>query len=138
MIMPAFQIKHLDHVVLRVRDLARSVDFYTKVLGCSIKKKNDKYAMIHLGAGGSMIDLVDVQGPLGATGGEAPGKERRNLDHFCLRVDPFDETAILEHLQAFGITADKAVMRYGAEGEGLSIYCFDPDGNQIELKGPAI
>ncbi|MBV7483281.1 VOC family protein [Bordetella sp. BOR01] len=136
--MSVFQIKHLDHVVLRVRDLARSVDFYTKVLGCSIKKKNDKYAMIHLSAGGSMIDLVDVQGPLGAAGGEAPGKDRRNLDHFCLRVDPFDETAILDHLLAFGITTDKAVMRYGAEGDGLSIYCFDPDGNQIELKGPAI
>lgn len=136
--MPAFQIKHLDHVVLRVRDMARSVDFYTKVLGCSIKKKNDKYAMIHLGAGESMIDLVDVQGPLGAADGEAPGKERRNLDHFCLRIDPFDETAILDHLHAFGIAADKAVMRYGAEGEGPSIYCFDPDGNQIELKGPAV
>ncbi|MBC9902847.1 MULTISPECIES: VOC family protein [Achromobacter] len=136
--MPAFQIKHLDHVVLRVQDLARSVDFYTKVLGCSVKKKNDKLAMIHLSAGGSMIDLIDVQGPLGAAGGAAPEKERRNVDHFCLRVDPFDEAAIVQHLQAFGIAADKAVLRYGAEGEGLSIYCFDPDGNQIELKGPAV
>ncbi|CAM3994782.1 Catechol 2,3-dioxygenase-like lactoylglutathione lyase family enzyme [Bordetella tumbae] len=136
--MPIFQIKHLDHVVLRVQDLARSVEFYTKVLGCPVKKKNEKYAMIHLGAGGSMIDLVDVQGPLGATGGKAPEKEGHNLDHFCLRVDPFDETAILEHLQACGIAASKAVMRYGAEGDGLSIYCFDPDGNQIELKGPAM
>jgi len=136
--MPAFQIKHLDHVVLRVQDLARSVDFYTKVLGCSVKKKNDKLAMIHLSAGGSMIDLIDVQGPLGAAGGAAPEKERRNVDHFCLRVDPFDEAAIVQHLQTFGIAADKAVLRYGAEGEGLSIYCFDPDGNQIELKGPAV
>ncbi|MDH1303794.1 VOC family protein [Achromobacter sp. GD03932] len=136
--MPAFQIKHLDHVVLRVQDLARSVDFYTKVLGCSVKKKNDKLAMIHLSAGGSMIDLIDVQGALGAAGGAAPEKERRNVDHFCLRVDPFDEAAIVQHLQAFGIAADKAVLRYGAEGEGLSIYCFDPDGNQIELKGPAV
>ncbi len=135
--MPAFQIKHLDHVVLRVQDLARSVDFYTKVLGCSVKK-NDKLAMIHLSAGGSMIDLIDVQGPLGAAGGAAPEKERRNVDHFCLRVDPFDEATIVQHLQAFGIAADKAVLRYGAEGEGLSIYCFDPDGNQIELKGPAV
>jgi catechol 2,3-dioxygenase-like lactoylglutathione lyase family enzyme len=136
--MPVFQIKHLDHVVLRVRDLERSVDFYTKVLGCSIRKKNEKLAMIHLGAGGSLIDLVDVQGPLGAAGGQAPGKAGHNVDHFCLRVDPFDETAILKHLKAFGVEADKAVMRYGAEGEGLSIYCLDPDGNQIELKGPAI
>ena len=135
--MPLFPIKHLDHVVLRVSNLERSVDFYTKVLGCSIRKKNEKYAMIHLGAGGSLIDLVDVKGPLGMAGGEPPGKERRNLDHFCLRIDPFDEAAIREHLQAFGVATDGAVMRYGAEGDGLSIYCFDPDGNKIELKGPS-
>lgn len=135
--MSIFKVQHIDHVVLRVEDMERSVDFYTQVLGCSIKKRNDQYAMIHLTAGGSMIDLVDVNGPLGAMGGGAPGKERRNVDHFCLRVEPFDEQAILAHLQAFDIVADKAVTRYGAEGVGLSIYCFDPDGNQVELKGPA-
>ena len=121
----------------RVEDMERSVDFYAQVLGCAIKKRNEQYGMIHLGAGSSMIDLVDINGPLGVMGGGAPGKERRNVDHFCLRVEPFDEQAILAHLQAFGIVADKAVTRYGAEGAGLSIYCFDPDGNQVELKGPA-
>ena len=135
--MSIFRVQHIDHVVLRVKDMERSVDFYTQVLGCAIKKRNEQYAMIHLGAGSSMIDLVDINGPLGSLGGGAPGKERRNVDHFCLRVEPFDEQAILAHLQAFGIVADKAVTRYGADGVGLSIYCFDPDGNQVELKGPA-
>jgi glyoxylase I family protein len=135
--MSIFRVQHIDHVVLRVADMERSVDFYTQVLGGAIKKRNEQYGMIHLGAGSSMIDLVDVNGPLGAMGGGAPGKERRNVDHFCLRVEPFDEQEILAHLQAFGIVADKAVTRYGAEGVGLSIYCFDPDGNQVELKGPA-
>lgn len=134
--MSIFRVQHIDHVVLRVKDMERSVDFYTQVLGCAIKKRNEQYAMIHLGAGSSMIDLVDIDGPLGAMGGGAPGKERRNVDHFCLRVEPFDETAILAHLQSHGIAADKAVTRYGAEGVGPSIYCFDPDGNQVELKGP--
>ena len=134
--MSIFKVQHIDHVVLRVKDMERSVDFYTRVLGCAIKKRNEQYAMIHLGAGNSMIDLVDIDGPLGAMGGGAPGKERRNVDHFCLRVEPFDETAILAHLQSHGIAADKAVTRYGAEGVGPSIYCFDPDGNQVELKGP--
>lgn len=134
--MSIFRVQHIDHVVLRAADMERSVDFYTQVLGGAIKKRNEQYGMIHLGAGSSMIDLVDVNGPLGAMGGGAPGKERRNVDHFCLRVEPFDEQEILAHLQAFGIVADKAVTRYGAEGVGLSIYCFDPDGNQVELKGP--
>lgn len=136
--MSIFKVQHIDHVVLRVKDMERSVDFYTQVLGCAIKKRNEQYAMIHLGAGSSMIDLVDINGPLGSLGGGAPGKERRNVDHFCLRVEPFDEQAILAHLQAFGIVADKAVTRYGADGVGLSIYCFDPDGNQVELKGPSV
>ncbi|HHH9212871.1 TPA: VOC family protein [Pseudomonas aeruginosa] len=101
--------------------MARSLDFYTGVLSCEIKKHNEKYGMIHLGAGSSMIDLVDVKGPLGASGGGAAGKERRNVDHFCLRVEPFDEQAILDHMHAHGIHAENAVTRYGAEGNGPSI-----------------
>ena len=135
--MSIFRVQHLDHIVLRVEDMARSVDFYTRVLGCPITKRNEQLGMIHLAAGRSLIDLVDIHGPLGAMGGGAPGKERRNVDHFCLRVEPFDEQAILAHLQVSGVVAEKAVTRYGAEGVGPSIYCFDPDGNQVELKGPA-
>ena len=135
--MSIFKVQHIDHVVLRVQDMERSLEFYIEVLGCSIKKRNEEYEMIHLAAGTSMIDLVDIHGPLGAMGGGAPGKERRNVDHFCLRVEPFDEVAILTHLQRHGIAADNSVTRYGAQGVGPSIYCFDPDGNQIELKGPA-
>lgn len=135
--MSIFKVQHIDHVVLRVEDMERSLEFYIEVLGCTIKKRNEQYEMIHLAAGSSMIDLVDIHGPLGAMGGGAPGKERRNVDHFCLRVEPFDEKAILTHLRGHGVAADNAVTRYGAQGVGPSIYCFDPDGNQIELKGPA-
>ncbi|MEZ1319527.1 VOC family protein [Pseudomonas fluorescens] len=133
--MAIFNVQHIDHIVLRVADMQRSLEFYVEVLGCSVAKHNEQYAMIHLRAGSSMIDLVDIDGPLGAQGGAAAGKERRNVDHFCLRVEPFDEQAIIEHLQRHGITVEKAVNRYGAQGTGPSIYCFDPDGNQVELKG---
>jgi hypothetical protein len=44
-----------------------------------------------------MIDLVDVNGPIGRQGGQPAGKQRHNVDHFCLRVEPFDEQAILRH-----------------------------------------
>lgn len=116
--MTVFTIQQIDHIVLRVQDMQRSVEFYTQVLGCSISKHNEELAMIHLAAGGSMIDLVDIEGPLGAKGGGAPGKERRNVDHFCLRVEPFDEQAIIAHLQGHGISVEKAASRYGAEGWG--------------------
>lgn len=136
--MTHFTLQHIDHVVLRVRDIERSIAFYTSVLGCELKKRRDDLGLMHLGAGASMIDLVDVDGPLGRHGGAAPGKQGHNVDHVCLRIEPFDEPALLAHLQAAGLKVEKAQMRYGAEGEGWSIYCFDPDGNQIELKGPAL
>ncbi len=85
-----------------------------------------------------MIDLVDVNGAIGRTGGAAAEADRRNVDHFCLRIEPFDESTLMAHLEEAGLAPEKAAMRYGAEGNGLSVYCFDPDGNQVELKGPPL
>ncbi|MFL6657202.1 MAG: VOC family protein, partial [Massilia sp.] len=68
--------------------------------------------------------------------GAAPAAQGRNMDHLCFRVEPFDEAAIREQLTAFGVHAGGLESRYGAEGEGPSIYLADPEGNTIELKGP--
>lgn len=131
-----FEMKHLDHVVLRVRDMDRSLAFYIETLGCQLERRRDDLGMIHLRAGASMIDLVDIAGPLGQQAGGPADQNHRNVDHFCLRISPFREAEILAHLHALGVRAEPAVTRYGAEGEGPSLYCFDPDGNQVELKGP--
>jgi catechol 2,3-dioxygenase-like lactoylglutathione lyase family enzyme len=136
--MKDFTIERIDHIVLRVTDIERSLAFYTSVFGCELRKRRDDLGLIHLGAGASMIDLVAVDGPLGRQGGAAAGKQGHNVDHFCLRIEPFDEQALLAHLRKAGLTVEKAQMRYGAEGKGWSVYCFDPDGNQIELKGPSL
>ncbi|UHC81117.1 VOC family protein [Pseudomonas sp. NIBR-H-19] len=135
--MHPFVIQHIDHIVLRVTDLQRSIDFYSQVFGAEVVKFNEPLGLVHLRAGTSMIDLVDLQGELGRKGGGAAGTERRNVDHFCLRIEPFDEAALIEHLRAHGLGVEKAATRFGAEGNGLSLYCFDPDGNQVELKGPS-
>lgn len=134
--MRPFAIKHIDHLVLRVSDLQRSVAFYRDLLGCTVSRERPDLGMVHLATGAAMIDLVTLDGPLGRPGGAAPGAEGRNLHHFCLRIEPFDEQALTAYLQAAGVTVEPAERRYGAEGEGLSLYCFDPDGNQVELKGP--
>ncbi|MET3679548.1 MULTISPECIES: VOC family protein [unclassified Pseudomonas] len=134
--MRPFVIKHIDHLVLRVSDLERSVAFYTQLLGCSVSRVREDLGMVHLATGTAMIDLVTLDGPLGKPGGAAPGTEGRNLHHFCLRIEPFDEAALTAYLQAAGVEVEPAEKRYGAEGEGLSLYCYDPDGNQVELKGP--
>lgn len=130
------QIKHVDHLVLRVVDLPTMQRFYMDVLGCTLEKVQENIGLYQLRAGSSLIDLVPIDGPLGRKGGAAPGKEARNLDHFCLSVDPFDANAIIAHLRAHGAEPGPVESRYGAEGQGPSIYVTDPEGNNVEIKGP--
>jgi glyoxylase I family protein len=126
----------IDHLVLRTRDVVGLVRFYCDVLGCTVEKRRDDLALVHLRAGRSMIDLVDVAGPLGRAGGAPPGSDARNLDHFALRIETFDGDAIRAQLTAAGLTASQVMDNFGAEGNGPSLYVRDPDGNTIELKGP--
>jgi len=130
------RVREIDHVVLRVRDLARSVGFYRDVLGCALEREQTAIGLYQLRAGRGLIDLVPVDSPLGAAGGAPPGTGGRNVDHVCLRVDPWDESAIRAHLAAHGVQAGTTESRSGAEGVGPSIYITDPDGNVVELKGP--
>ena len=136
--MPPFSVQQLDHLVLRVASLERSIAFYGEVLGCGVERRRDDLGLVHLRAGASMIDLVAIDGPLGRAGGAAAAAEGRNLDHLCLRVEPFDEAAIRHHLAGRGLPAPGPLHHnFGAEGEGPSLYLHDPDGNAVELKGPA-
>lgn len=135
--MRPFELREIDHIVLRVADLQRSVDFYTKVLGCSIERHQEELGLMQLRAGRSLIDLVPLDGKLGRAGGAGPGKEGRNVDHVCLRVEPFDGAAIGAHLRSHGLQPSEVAQRFGADGRGPSMYVTDPDGNTIELKGPA-
>ncbi|WP_457320447.1 VOC family protein [Roseateles sp. P5_E11] len=130
------KLQGIDHLVLRVIDLDTMVRFYVDTLACSIERRQDEIGLVQLRAGHSLIDLVPVDGKLGRMGGAAPGAEGRNMDHFCLRVEPFDAAAIRAHLASHGVEAGKTESRYGAEGEGPSIYLSDPEGNVVELKGP--
>ena len=130
-------IRGIDHVVLRVRDIERMRKFYCEVLGASHVAYRPEFGMSHLRAGGAMIDLVEVGGPLGKAGGAAPGSEGRNMDHLCLRIEPFDQGAIVAHLKKHGVAVGDIRNRFGAEGNGTSIYLNDPEGNTVELKGPS-
>jgi len=129
-------IRGLDHVVLRISDLAAALHFYVDVLGCVVERRQDEIGLVQLRAGAQLIDLVTLDGRLGRLGGAAPGREGRNMDHFCLRVDAFDEPTLRRWLEQQQVQVQAYGSRYGAEGEGPSLYLFDPDGNMLELKGP--
>ncbi len=137
--MTAIDIRGLDHVVIRVSNLEKSLAFYRDALGCSEERRIEELGLIQLRAGTSLIDLVPVDSPLGRAGGAAPPSAEaggRNMDHFALQVASFDEASIRRHLERHGIEAGDVGTRYGAQGNGPSMYVRDPDGNTVELKGP--
>ena len=132
------RIKKLDHIVIRAKDSERLVEFYCRVLGCTVERRTStEIGMTQLRAGDALIDIVAVESEIGRMGGAAPGNEGRNMDHFCVRLETFEEDAIREHLAQHGAVGSKTEMRYGAEGNGPSIYIQDSEGNTVELKGPS-
>ena len=125
------RILGIDHVVLRVADMERALHFYCDVLGCAEERHVEGIGLVQLRAGRSLIDLIEAAAP-----GSADGEAARNMDHFALRIETFDEAALVAHLEAHDVEVGETVERYGAEGNGPSVYIQDPDGNTVELKGP--
>jgi glyoxylase I family protein len=134
--MNPIEIRTIDHVVLRVKDLDAALVFYRDTLGLAIERKLD-LGLVQLRAGRCLIDLVPVSSQLGRLGGPAPQANGHNMDHFALELERFDAAAIFAHLDAHGVEHGEVSQRYGANGTGASIYVKDPDGNTVELKSPA-
>lgn len=163
-IQPPFQLKRLDHIVIRCHNFPRMFHFYTEVLGCTIDNKDTDVnrfdgVLTHLRAGDAYIDLlaydlnhVTTEKGLNAlirmhSGGQGIDEhtfkdyqfssETSSLDHLCLRIDPFDEEQIRNFMNQNNVQIIGSGDRKGAEGVGPSVYIEDPEGNVIELKGPS-
>lgn len=130
--MDMFQLQGIDHVVLRSSDPQSLIAFYCEALGCRIEREVNQIGLTQLRAGASLIDIIRAD-----TAGMQADQRGHNLDHFCLRVNPFDAARLQAHFANFGVELREARRVYGAEGFGPSVYLQDPDGNTVELKGPA-
>jgi len=129
------RIREIDHLVLRVVNVDSVLRFCCGVFGCRSSDARTRSAWFSCEpADRSLISCLWMA----SSGGRAaaPGREGRNLDHFCFRIDPFDEPGVRRHLEAHGVEVGSVASRYGAEGLGSSIYVTDPEGNVVELKGP--
>jgi catechol 2,3-dioxygenase-like lactoylglutathione lyase family enzyme len=132
----AIRVLGIDHVVLRVANLERSLAFYETALGCAVERRLDELGLVQLRAGSALIDLVPLDSPLGRAGGGTPIDDARNMDHVALQIERFEPDALRAHLEAHGLEPGDVASRYGARGNGPSMYLRDPDGNTVELKGP--
>ena len=136
MTLPAipYHTKGLDHVVLRAGDIDVMLEFYRDVLGLPVAKHNETLGLWHLQAGDSMIDLININGPLGRDG-LLPSTKAQNGDHLALKITPFDSDALRAYFEAHGVEVGPDRIRFGANGDGPSIHLRDPEGNGVELKG---
>ena len=118
----------LDHLVLVVADVERSLAFYTGLLALSgvrveeWRRGEAPFPSVRVSEA-TIIDLV---------AGDAPDPGRRNLDHFCVTVAPTDLDALAAG-GAFEVLGHPGP-RFGARGEGRSLYVRDPDGTTVELR----
>lgn len=128
------RIKGLDHIVLRAHSLDNMLYFYRDLLGCQIERSLPQLGLTQLRAGEALIDIVTVDSELGQLGGAPPTQDGRNVDHFCLQIDPIEEEVLIAILEQSNITHSGFTERYGAQGFGRSIYLSDPEGNIVELK----
>ena len=118
--------KQLGHIVLRVRDLERSEQFYSDVLGLHVTNKRPGQMTFMSAVDDSSHELALVP-----VGDDAPGPEdsRVGLYHFAWQMDSFDD---LKRFYAEMKSKNVDVRGIGDHGISLGVYFFDPDGNEIE------
>lgn len=119
-----FEVVALDHVVLRSAEPAQLAEFYCGLLHASVEREVGDF-LWQIRIGESLLDIIR---------GEGLHQGAANMDHFCMRISPYDEPALLAYLQAAGVEAQAAGEIYGAQGSGPSVYFTDPAGNRVELK----
>ena len=129
-------IRGMDHIVLNVADVERSLAFYRDVLGLE-PERVEQWRAGKIGFPSVRIDASTVIDLMVARGAEDGGR-RENLNHFCLVTDAETVEPVVAHLAAHGLTPHTGpARRWGAQGDGVSVYLRDPDGNEVELRSYA-
>lgn len=133
-VQPLVTITAMDHIVLRVRDVEESLRFYSQLLGLPTERVEQwragevRFPSVRLNAD-TIIDLfASDQEPIGKEG-------RRNQDHYCMVIEPTDMDALKAEFVALGVGIQAGPgKRWGAHGDGISLYIYDPDDNVVELR----
>ena len=135
--MKPIKVTELDHIVLNVSDIDRSIDFYANVLGLDMERL-DEFRAGKIGFPSArinehtIIDLFPSKQSAASRNGEKP---QGNLNHFCLVVEKEDFSGIVDYLNARSVPIlNGPISRWGARGRATSVYFHDPDKNEIEIR----
>ncbi len=127
----------MDHIVLNMKDDEKMIAFYSTVLKFPTERLEEyragkvPFPSVRLNAD-TIIDLFPkTMWEKSARAGEG----RENLNHFCIALSKETWQNLLERLKANAVPITEGpVQRWGAHGEGMSIYFRDPEGNLIEAR----
>ena len=120
------QAKRLGHVVLNVRDAAKSKEFYTRTLGLRVAHEDLERGTVFLSFGREHHDLALFQ----MATGEPPDATQPGLHHMAWQLGNFEELqAAYRELKAIGVPVESTV----EHNVTRSVYFRDPDGNRVEL-----
>ncbi|MDE1936370.1 VOC family protein [Bradyrhizobium sp.] len=128
------KVDALDHLVINVADVARSVDWYRKVLGMEVRvfdPGHGKPVRTSLTFGQQKINVR----PRGADKTEwfTADHDMPGSDDLCFLTASAPEE-VVAHLKACGVAIEEGpVIKQGARGALRSVYCRDPDGSLIEI-----
>jgi len=135
--MGKIKIIELDHIVLNVSDIDRALKFYTEVLGLKGERVDEfragkvSFPSVRI-TDKTIIDLFPNKDRASNSG---PEKAVGNLNHFCLVVGADSFSGIVDYLAEHHVTVREGpVSRWGAQGRATSVYFFDPDGNEVEIR----
>lgn len=137
--MATLKVIELDHIVLNVRDIDRSLAFYTQVLGLGAERVEEfkagktGFPSVRIN-NDTIIDLFPLKAE-SAPPQKGAEKNSGNLNHFCLVVEKEDFSGIVDYLKGHQVSIRQGpISRWGARGRATSVYFLDPDGNEVEIR----
>ncbi|HEX5369850.1 MAG TPA: VOC family protein [Dehalococcoidia bacterium] len=129
--MSSIRIVEMDHIVLNVSDIERSIAFYTATLGL----EGERLEEFRDGKVGFPSVRINEHTLIDLMRADHVEQADRNLNHFCLVSEPLDLAALSGELKSKGVSVVREpVSRWGARGQAMSIYILDPDENEIEIR----
>jgi len=131
---PLVKITELDHIGLRVKDVEAALRFYSELLGLKTERVDEwrkgeiGFPSVRLNAD-TLIDFFLSEKKV-----DNANKEM-NQDHFCLVIEPTNMENLKTKLEELGVRIyDGPGKRWGAHGDAISLYMYDPDQNVVELR----